>query len=82
MLKNDALNFVKYLIKTDAYLTWNQLSSFTAEIYANVNRQKQILDRLHSLRFGDFETSGEYPATTIKRITTYIDKHVPIALDI
>lgn len=79
-LRGDELNFVEDLIKADPHITWNRLSTLVTERYANINRQKEVSDRLHSLRFADFETSGEDPATTLERITAYIDKHVPIAL--
>lgn len=52
----------------------------TAERYANLNRQKEVSDRLNRLRLADLATPGEDPATTLERKTSYIDQHVPIAL--
>lgn len=79
-LKGDALNFVSGLRRVEPNIPWTKLSTVIAERYANVNRQKEVSDRLHSLRFADFDTSGEDPATTLERIIAYIDKHTPIAL--
>lgn len=56
------------------------MQQLIAERYSNVNMQKEASDRLHSLRYVDFDTRAEDPATILERITACIDKHTPIAL--
>lgn len=49
------------------------------EPYNNINRQKETSDRLNSMRFNYFNVEGESPATTIDRITAYIEKMFVLA---
>lgn len=79
-LKGDALKFAEDMIKDDPHLTWNKLWAFIADRYANITSQKEVSDRLHTLRYADLETIDEDTATTLERITAYIDKHTTIAL--
>lgn len=79
-VKGDARNFITGLRKAEPDIAWGRMQAHIADRYANVNRQKEVSDRLHSLRYADFETSGEDPATTLERIMAYIDNHRPIAL--
>lgn len=79
-VRGDALNYITGLRKSDPSMPWSRMSAQIADRYANVNRQKEVSDRLHSLRYADFDTPGEDPATTLERIIDYVDKHTPIAL--
>lgn len=79
-LKGDALIFIEDMIKDNPCLTWNKLSVFVAERYANVNREKEVSDRLLSLHSADSEISDEDPEIILERINDYIDKHTPIDL--
>lgn len=44
--------------------------------------KKEVSDRLHSMRYEDFHVKGESPATTLERITGYIDKMAVLALPV
>lgn len=79
-VKGNARNFITGLRKAEPDIAWTRMEALIAECYSNVNRQKEVSDRLHSLRFADLDTTGEDPATTLERITAFIDKHSPIAL--
>lgn len=59
---------------------WSRLSTFIADRYSSVNRQKEVSYIFHVLRFADFETPSEDSATTWERIISYVDKNAPIAL--
>lgn len=50
------------------------ISKLMQDRYSNVNRQKEVWDRLHSMRLNDLHIKGESPATTVDKITAYIDK--------
>lgn len=75
-------NFVEDILKEDSGITWTRLSTLIAERYANLNRQKEVSDRQHALRFADFETPREDPTSTLERIVGYISKYAPIDLPI
>lgn len=81
-LKGDALNYMESKIKSNPDLTWASLSKLLSDRYNDINRQKEASDRLFSMRYGDFHTKGESPATTLDRITAYIDKMAVLALPV
>lgn len=81
-LAGDALNYVEAKVEENPNTTWTAISKLLSERYNNINRQKEISDRLHSMRYNDFHISGESPATTLDRITAYIDKMAVLALPV
>lgn len=74
------LNFADELTESDPNISWERISTLTAERYADINRQKDVSDWLNKLRFADFTTPGEDLATKLALITSYTDKNLPIAL--
>ena len=79
-LIGDVLKFVEDIIRGDESIIWTRLETMIADRYSNINRQKEVSDRLHSLIYTDFESYGENPATTDDRIIALIDKHATLAL--
>lgn len=61
-------------IEENQHLTWIGLSKLLSERYNNINHQKEVSDRLYSMKYKAFQEQGESPATTLDRITAYIDK--------
>lgn len=81
-LTGDALNYVEAKVEENMHIGWNALSKLMSERYSSINRQKEISDRLHSMRYHDFHKTGESPATTLDRITAFIDKMAVLALPV
>lgn len=71
---------MKHFTEAEPNISWNRLTVLTIECYWNINFQKEVSDRIHSLRYAYFTTMVEDPVTTVGLIKAYNDKHVPIAL--
>lgn len=82
IVTKDALNYVEAKVEDNPNISWTSLCKLLAEEYSNVNRQKEISDRLHSMRYHDFHQSGESPATTLDSITAFIDRMAVLALPV
>lgn len=81
-LSGDALNDVEGKIEESPGISWMSMSKFMHERYNSVNRQKEVSDRLHSIRYEDFYQKGESPSSTLDRITAFIDKMAVLALPV
>lgn len=80
-LSGDVLNFIEDIIRHDKEVSWTRLSGLVEDRHANMNRRKEVSDRLHSLRYEDLDAPGDAPANIIERIKVYIDKHTPIEME-
>lgn len=81
-MTGDALNYVEAKAEDNPHLTWTSLSKLLSERYNNINREKEVSDRLYSMKYEEFHAKAESPATTLDRITAHIDKLAVLTLSV
>lgn len=81
-LTGDALNYIEENLNDDPNTPLYTILKLMSERYNSINRQKEVSDRLHTMRYQDFPEKGESPATTLDKITNYIDKMAMLALPV
>lgn len=72
-IKGYAFNYVEGTDDDNPDIPWSGLNKSLLERYNNINLQKEVSERLCSMKYDEFHIKGEYTATTLYHVTTYIE---------